>query len=133
MPLGAALMALLAMAWIRHGALAVLSGIYSRPRDLKRHAHWGRSGDGGGQLVLSSASPRDRPGHHGRPLGASAIALIYQFMINDHGWRSTFLTLAVLLLTLVVVPTAVFMRRQPEDFGLLPDGALAPAPAEAAP
>lgn len=64
------------------------------------------------------------------PLGASAIALIYQFMINVHGWRSTFLTLAALLLTLVVVPTALFMRRQPEDFGLLPDGALAPAPAE---
>jgi len=64
------------------------------------------------------------------PLGASVMALIYQFMINHHGWRSTFITLAILLLALVVVPTALFLRRQPEDFGLLPDGAPEPVRVE---
>jgi MFS family permease len=60
------------------------------------------------------------------PLGASAMALIYQLLINEYGWRSTFVVLAILLLALVVLPTALFLRRQPEDFGLLPDGAVAP-------
>jgi MFS family permease len=57
------------------------------------------------------------------PLGASFLAILYQLLINEHGWRAAFLTLAILLLALVVVPTALFMRRQPEDFGVLPDGA----------
>jgi sugar phosphate permease len=61
------------------------------------------------------------------PLGASAMALIYQLLINEYGWRSTYVALAVLLLVLVVLPTALFLRRQPEDFGLLPDGAAVPA------
>jgi MFS family permease len=64
------------------------------------------------------------------PLGASVMALIYQLMINHYGWRSTFITLATLLLALVVVPTALFLRRQPEDFGLLPDGAPEPVHVE---
>jgi sugar phosphate permease len=63
------------------------------------------------------------------PLGASAMALIYQLLINEYGWRSTYIALAVLLLTLVVLPTAILLRRQPEDFGLLPDGASMPAAA----
>ncbi|MFN0072534.1 MAG: MFS transporter [Chloroflexota bacterium] len=67
------------------------------------------------------------------PLGASGMALAYQLLINEYGWRATFLTLAILLLTLVVVPTALFLRRQPEDFGLLPDGASAPEPTNDSP
>jgi MFS family permease len=54
------------------------------------------------------------------------MALIYQLLINEYGWRSTYIVLAALLLALVVLPTAVLLRRQPEDFGLLPDGAAIP-------
>lgn len=60
------------------------------------------------------------------PLGASLMALVYQLLINVYDWRATYLMLAGLLFTLVVLPTALFLRRQPEDFGLLPDGAAAP-------
>jgi len=56
------------------------------------------------------------------PLGAAALSLIYQFLVAHYGWRSAFLALGVSLLVLVVLPGAIFLRRQPEDLGLAPDG-----------
>lgn len=56
------------------------------------------------------------------PLGSSVMALVYQVLISNFGWRSAFLFLGPLLLTLVVLPAAVLLRRRPEDLGLLPDG-----------
>jgi sugar phosphate permease len=56
------------------------------------------------------------------PMGAATMALFYQLLIAEFGWRSTFVALAVLLWTAVLVPGAVLLRRQPEDVGLLPDG-----------
>lgn len=70
------------------------------------------------------------------PLGSFVLSLLYQFMIATYGWRSAFMMLGVALWLLVVVPGLFFLRRQPEDLGLLPDGAspAQPAPqAEAAP
>lgn len=61
------------------------------------------------------------------PFGSFALSLIYQSMIAAYGWRSAFLMLGAALWLLVVVPGVLFLRRQPEDMGLLPDGALAPA------
>jgi len=43
------------------------------------------------------------------------------------GWRSTWAIFGLLTLVLVVIPAAVFMRRSPEEMGLMPDGADAPA------
>jgi MFS family permease len=43
------------------------------------------------------------------------------------GWRSTWAIFGLLPLVLVVIPAAVFMRRSPEEMGLMPDGAHAPA------
>jgi MFS family permease len=60
------------------------------------------------------------------PLGASVLSLIYQFFVTHYGWRSAFLALGVSLWVLVVIPGAIFLRRQPEDLGLAPDG-LRPA------
>lgn len=60
------------------------------------------------------------------PFGSFALSLIYQSMIAAYGWRSAFLMLGAALWVFVVVPGAFFLRRQPEDMGLLPDGALAP-------
>src|SRR4029453_6431353 len=63
------------------------------------------------------------------PLGASALLLVYQFFVAHYGWRSAFLALGILLLILVVIPGGVFLRRQPEDLGLTPDGvSVAPQP-----
>jgi len=59
------------------------------------------------------------------PLGASALSLVYQFFVAHYGWRSAFLALGISLWILVVIPGAIFLRRQPEDLGLTPDGVSA--------
>jgi MFS transporter, OFA family, oxalate/formate antiporter len=58
------------------------------------------------------------------PLGSFVLSLVYQFMISAYGWRSAFMMLGIALWLFVVVPGLLFLRRQPEDFGMLPDGAL---------
>ena len=56
------------------------------------------------------------------PLGSAALSLVYQFFVTHYGWRSAFLALGIALWVLVVIPGLIFLRRQPEDLGLLPDG-----------
>jgi MFS family permease len=58
------------------------------------------------------------------PLGSAGLSLIYQFFVTHYGWRSAFLALGVALWTLVVIPGLIFLRRQPEDLGLHPDGIM---------
>ena len=60
------------------------------------------------------------------PLGSAAMTLVYQYLVIHYGWRSAFLLLGWAFLILVVVPGAIFLRRQPEDLGMFPDG-VAPA------
>jgi MFS family permease len=60
------------------------------------------------------------------PLGSAALSLVYQFFITHYGWRSAFTALGVALWVLVVIPGVIFLRRQPEDLGLYPDGIAAP-------
>jgi sugar phosphate permease len=62
-------------------------------------------------------------------LGSSVLSLVYQFFIANHGWRSAFLALGIALWIFVALPGVVFLRRQPEDLGLFPDGAKPTAPA----
>ncbi len=57
------------------------------------------------------------------PLGSALLSLVYQFFVTHYGWRSAFLALGLALWGLVVIPGWIFLRRQPEDLGLLPDGA----------
>ena len=57
------------------------------------------------------------------PLGSALLSLVYQFFVTHYGWRSAFLGLGITLWLLVVIPGLIFLRRQPEDLGLLPDGA----------
>ena len=56
------------------------------------------------------------------PLGSAALSLVYQFFVTHYGWRSAFFALGLTLWLLVVIPGVIFLRRQPEDLGLLPDG-----------
>lgn len=56
------------------------------------------------------------------PLGSAALSLVYQFFVTHYGWRSAFFALGITLWILVVIPGLIFLRRQPEDLGLLPDG-----------
>jgi len=57
------------------------------------------------------------------PLGASLLAIVGQAIIAQHGWRSVFSTYAAAVMVLVAAPAVLFLRRRPEDLGLLPDGA----------
>jgi sugar phosphate permease len=43
------------------------------------------------------------------------------------GWRTTWAIFGVVALLLVVAPALIFIRRRPEDIGLLPDGDMAPS------
>lgn len=63
------------------------------------------------------------------PLGSAVLSVVYQFFVMHYGWRSAFLALGISLWVLVVVPGLIFLRRQPEDLGMLPDG-FAHAPTE---
>jgi MFS family permease len=62
------------------------------------------------------------------PLGSFALSLVYQFMIATYDWRSAFMVLGAALWLLVVVPGVFFLRRQPEDLGMTPDGMAALSP-----
>jgi MFS transporter, OFA family, oxalate/formate antiporter len=41
-------------------------------------------------------------------------------------WREAWLVLAVIVVVLQILPSALLYRRRPEDYGLLPDGAAVP-------
>ena len=58
----------------------------------------------------------------GQRLGQAVLPLPIVAVIAALSWREAWLVLAGMVVLLLVVPSAVFMRRRPEDYGLLPDG-----------
>ncbi|MGH7766702.1 MAG: MFS transporter [Candidatus Binatia bacterium] len=58
----------------------------------------------------------------GHSLAKIAMPLLAASIIVYAGWRSAWAVFGVLTLLLVVGPSLLFMRRTPEDMGLLPDG-----------
>jgi sugar phosphate permease len=60
------------------------------------------------------------------PFGGAVLAFGGQWIIDAHGWRTVYLVLCAAVFTLFVLPSAIVMRRRPEDVGLLPDGDQAP-------
>jgi sugar phosphate permease len=67
------------------------------------------------------------------PLGASLLAMIAQFIMQDQGWRTVFLVFALAMLFLQALPAALILRRRPEDMGLVPDGGPAVVTPSASP
>ena len=59
----------------------------------------------------------------GFPAGSSLIPLFIAFIIVQYSWREASLGAGILILVVSAVPTALLLRRRPEDMGLLPDGA----------
>ena len=59
----------------------------------------------------------------GIPIGALIFVPLTQVFIVTLGWRNTWLLLAIIGMAVIVPLAAIFVRRQPEDIGLLPDGA----------
>jgi len=58
----------------------------------------------------------------GHGLAKVGMPLLVASLILHSGWRSAWAILGILTLLLVVGPAILFMRRRPEDMGLLPDG-----------
>ncbi len=60
--------------------------------------------------------------------GVGAIALLpwLQSIILTEGWRASCTAIGIMVLG-IVAPLSLFVRRRPEDIGLLPDGAVARA------
>ena len=61
----------------------------------------------------------------GFPIGASVIPLFVQFLISASGWRTAALGVGILVWAVSMAPSALFIRRRPEDMGLVPDGRTA--------
>jgi MFS family permease len=58
----------------------------------------------------------------GFPIGAAVIPLYVQALISVSGWRTAALGVGIVVVAVSVLPTALFLRRRPEDMGLAPDG-----------
>ncbi len=58
----------------------------------------------------------------GIPIGGFLFVPLTQVFIDLFGWRIAWILLAILGAGLIVPLSILFVRRQPEDLGLLPDG-----------
>ena len=58
----------------------------------------------------------------GFPAGSSLIPLLIAFIAGLYSWREASLGAGIMILVVSAVPTALLLRRRPEDMGLLPDG-----------
>lgn len=56
------------------------------------------------------------------PLATGLLVPAAQLLVTHFGWRAVWVAFAVMMWLLVCLPSAIFMRRRPEDVGLLPDG-----------
>lgn len=65
----------------------------------------------------------------GLNVGTVVLTPLILFLINGYGWRTAWFLLGFVPWIVVVPPALLWLRRQPEDMGLLPDG---DTPAEAA-
>ena len=63
-------------------------------------------------------------------LGLVAMPLIAQAAIEASGWRSAWLAIGATVLVVGLLPIWLLHVRRPEDLGLRPDGAPAPAPGD---
>jgi OFA family oxalate/formate antiporter-like MFS transporter len=59
--------------------------------------------------------------------GLIAMPLVAQFAIVVDGWRAGWLAIGAMTLLIGFLPIWLLLVRRPEDLGLLPDGARAPA------
>jgi len=60
--------------------------------------------------------------HLGTRIGTAIFPPFVQFMIVSVGWRLAWGVLGLTVFVLSAVPSLLFLKRRPEDIGLLPDG-----------
>lgn len=61
----------------------------------------------------------------GVPLGALIFLPLTQVLIDAWGWRTAWIVLGIIGGAIIIPLSIIFVRRQPEDMGLLPDGDVA--------
>lgn len=57
----------------------------------------------------------------GVSLGGVLMTPMVSFVVDSHGWRAGWVFLGILVWALII-PSAMVIRKAPEDFGLFPDG-----------
>jgi MFS family permease len=62
----------------------------------------------------------------GIPVGAVIFIPLTQFFIDQFGWRTAWMLLGLIGAGLIIPLALLFVRRQPEDMGLRPDGDAMP-------
>ena len=70
--------------------------------------------------------------HVGQGLSKTTISVVVAYLLTAIGWRRVWMLFGGLVVFLILIPAAVFMRRSPEDMGLHPDGAPGPYGAQPA-
>lgn len=61
-------------------------------------------------------------GGSGLRAGQAVMPLVILAVITAYSWREAYLLSAVLMVVFIMGPAALYLRRRPEDLGLLPDG-----------
>ncbi len=88
-----------------------------------------------GPLVGSTTISRWFSTSRGRALGLAAVGTSVGGLLLPHllggwietgGWRSALHSLALIVITVLLPPLVLIIRRQPEDLGLHPDGTPSP-------
>ncbi len=62
----------------------------------------------------------------GLAIGGTVFGPVHSWLIDWLGWRGAFMVSAVIVFATIAPVGLIFMRRQPEDMGLLPDGVSSP-------
>jgi len=69
----------------------------------------------------------------GSNLSNVVLTPVTVFVIAASGWRTMFVIFAIITWLFALIPSAILMRRRPEDMGLKPDGAEVSSPATDSP
>jgi len=59
----------------------------------------------------------------GSQAGAALTPLYVQFLVTVSGWRAAAVVAGLVIWAMSLIPSMLFLKRRPEDMGLLPDGA----------
>ncbi len=59
----------------------------------------------------------------GQRSGQAVLPLLIFFIMAVSDWRTAYVALSGFAAIVIIAPSLIFLRRQPEDHGLLPDGA----------
>ena len=66
----------------------------------------------------------------GQRVGTGIIPYTTQMIIGTAGWRTAASSIGIIAWVLTLIPAALWLRRSPEDLGLLPDGQESPGKGE---